>query len=124
MKNFVTLNFKYFWEGREDDLQEDMKEFADNLIYLAGELNKKSGSFIDDDALDYYLENLVMGYPNANFLEDLIEEVALDLYENGEEKTRKKINDELRATYKDAKKIYENMKQYELEDLIKEFGND
>ena len=125
MKNFVTLNFKYFWEGREDALQEDMKEFVDNLIYLAGKLNEKSGSFIDDEALDYYLEKLVIGYPNASFLEELIEEVALDIiYGDGEEKVRLSLNNELKAAYEDAKKIYENMQEQSLVDLIKEFGDD
>ena len=76
MKNLVTLNLKYLMEGREDDLQEDMEKFVDDLIYLAKELDKKRGTFIDDDALDYYIEKLVIGYPNANFLENLIEEVA------------------------------------------------
>ena len=31
MKNLVTLNFKYLMEGREDDLQEDMEKFVDDL---------------------------------------------------------------------------------------------
>lgn len=125
MKNFVTLNFKYFWEGREDALQEDMKEFVDNLIYLAKELDKKCGTFIDDDALDYYIEKMVIGYPNANFLEDLIEEVAVDIiYGDGEEKVRLRLNNELKAAYKDAKKIYDNMQEQSLVDLIKEFGDD
>ena len=125
MKTLIALNLKYLMEGREDALQEDMKEFVDNLIYLAEKLNEKSGTFIDDEALDYHIEKMVIGYPNANFLEDLIEEVALDIiYGGGEEKVRLRINNKLKAAYEDAKKIYENMKQQDLEDLIKEFGDD
>lgn len=102
-----------------------MKEFVDNLIYLAKELDKKCGTFIDDDALDYYIEKLVIGYPNANFLEEIIEEVAVDIiYGYGEEKVRLRLNNELKAAYEDAKKIYENMQEQSLVDLIKDFGDD
>ena len=44
MKNLVTLNLKYLMEGREDDLQEDMEKFVDDLISVCKDLNENSGS--------------------------------------------------------------------------------
>ena len=35
MKTLIALNLKYLMEGREDDLQEDMEKFIDNLIFVA-----------------------------------------------------------------------------------------
>lgn len=120
MKNLVTLNLKYLMEGREDDLQEDMEKFVDNLISVAKNLNENSG-FISSECFEEYIDDLVSKYPNGKYMVNLCGEVAWGLEyfdENGkkkrgnENKVRLKLNRELGYAYHKAAEIYDVWKEF------------
>lgn len=107
-------------EGREDDLQEDMEKFVDDLISVCKDLNENSGS-IYSECFEEYIDDLVSKYPNGKYMVNLCGEVAWGLEyfdENGkkkrgdENKVRLKLNRELGYAYHKAAEIYDMWKEF------------
>lgn len=119
MKTLIALNLKYLMEGREDDLQEDMEKFVDNLISVAKNLNENYGSKVCGYVEDY-IDNLVSTYPNSKYIAHLSLKVAwyFKYTENGKEKhrdeneVRLKLNRELGCAYHKALEVYDVWKEF------------
>lgn len=111
MRNLVTLNLKYLMEGREDELQEDMEKFVDDLISVCKDLNEDS-RFISSGCTEDYIDDLVSKYPNGRYMVNLCGEVLWGIEYFNENKVRLKLNRKLGYAYHKAVEIYEVLKEF------------
>ena len=91
-KTLDELCLKIILGEREDALE--MKEFVDNLFFIAKEINKRM-TFSTPEAYEDFVEDLCKDYPYSDFLLKNCEEVACDLFEEAEENVRRDFEEHI-----------------------------
>lgn len=91
----------------EQDHALAMKEFGDNLFYIAKEIDKRR-TFASEEEYEDFVKDLCKDYPYSEFLLKHCEDVACDLFEEAEENVRRRFNEYIQAAYHRAKSEYED----------------